>query len=91
MAALSGLAVYAVLFAGWTSNSKYAFLGGCRSSAGMISYELPRTMIVLTLASLVRDPGMHSLPLGSLTIQPEPGIRAIAIGPSGYTGGPSMG
>jgi hypothetical protein len=48
-----GLAVYAVLFAGWTSNSKYAFLGGCRSAAGMISYELPMTMIVMTLASLL--------------------------------------
>jgi NADH:ubiquinone oxidoreductase subunit H len=31
VAALSGLAVYAVLFAGWTSNLNYGFLGGCRS------------------------------------------------------------
>jgi NADH-quinone oxidoreductase subunit H len=38
--AMAGLAVYAVLFAGWSSNSKYALLGGLRSAAQTVSYEV---------------------------------------------------
>lgn len=38
--AMAGLGVYAVLFAGWASNSKYALLGAMRSSAQTISYEV---------------------------------------------------
>lgn len=38
--AMAGLAVYAVMFAGWSSNSKYALLGGLRSAAQMITYEV---------------------------------------------------
>jgi NADH-quinone oxidoreductase subunit H len=38
--ALSSLGVYSITLAGWSSNNKYALLGGLRSSAQMISYEL---------------------------------------------------
>lgn len=38
--AMAGLAVYAVLFAGWSSNNKYSLLGGLRSAAQTISYEV---------------------------------------------------
>lgn len=38
--AMSSLSVYSIAFAGWSSNNKYALLGGMRSSAQMISYEV---------------------------------------------------
>jgi NADH-quinone oxidoreductase subunit H len=38
--AMSSLAVYTIVMAGWSSNSKYSLMGGLRSSAQMISYEL---------------------------------------------------
>lgn len=38
--AMAGLAVYAVLFAGWSSNNKYSLLGGLRSAAQTVSYEV---------------------------------------------------
>ena len=44
---LSGLGVYGILFAGWSANSKYAFLGSLRSSAAMISYELILSSAIL--------------------------------------------
>jgi NADH-quinone oxidoreductase subunit H len=43
---LSGMGVYGVALAGWASNNKYALLGGLRSSAQMISYELPMAMAI---------------------------------------------
>jgi NADH-quinone oxidoreductase subunit H len=41
---LAGMGVYGVALAGWSSNNKYALLGGLRSSAQMISYELPMAL-----------------------------------------------
>jgi NADH-quinone oxidoreductase subunit H len=43
---ISGLGVYGVALAGWSSNNKYSLLGGLRSSAQMISYELPMAMSI---------------------------------------------
>jgi NADH-quinone oxidoreductase subunit H len=45
--AVSSLTVYAVLLSGWSSNSKFSFIGGLRSSAQLISYEIPMGMSVL--------------------------------------------
>ena len=45
--AITALGVYGVALAGWSSNSKYPLLGGLRSSAQMISYELALTLSVV--------------------------------------------
>jgi len=45
--AISSLGVYGIIFSGWSSNSKWAFLGSLRSTAQMISYEVSIGIIVL--------------------------------------------
>lgn len=50
--ALSSLGIYGVLFAGWSGNSKYAFLGSLRSSAAMISYELILSTAIIIVVLL---------------------------------------
>jgi NADH-quinone oxidoreductase subunit H len=45
--AITALSVYGIALAGWGSNSKYSLLGGLRSSAQMISYELSMTLSVV--------------------------------------------
>ncbi len=62
--AISSLAVYGVVMAGWSSNSKYSFLGGLRGSAQMISYEIGLAMSlvpVLMLAGNVELPVLVSM------------------------------
>jgi NADH-quinone oxidoreductase subunit H len=51
--AVSSLGVYGIIIAGWSSNSKYAFLGSLRSAAQMISYEVSIGLILLTVIMTV--------------------------------------
>jgi NADH-quinone oxidoreductase subunit H len=48
--AISSLGVYGVIMSGWSSNSKYAFLGSLRSAAQMVSYEISIGFIIITVA-----------------------------------------
>nr|YP_010710784.1 NADH dehydrogenase subunit 1 [Gonatophragmium mori]WCZ71148.1 NADH dehydrogenase subunit 1 [Gonatophragmium mori] len=51
--AVSSLATYGILLAGWSANSKYAFLGSLRSTAQLISYELILSSAILLVVLLV--------------------------------------
>lgn len=50
--AVPGMSVLGILFAGWASRNTYASIGGVRAAAQMVSYELPRTLSVLSLVLL---------------------------------------
>ena len=50
--ALSSLAVYGIVIGGWASNNKYAFLGGLRASAQMVSYEVALGLSLLVVIML---------------------------------------
>jgi NADH-ubiquinone oxidoreductase chain 1 len=53
--AVSGLATYGILLAGWSANSKYAFLGSLRSTAQLISYELVLSSVLLIIIMITNS------------------------------------
>ncbi len=58
--AVSSLGVYGIILAGWAANSKYPFLGGIRSTAQMISYELAMGLAILPVFMWVNAPGSEA-------------------------------
>jgi NADH-quinone oxidoreductase subunit H len=84
--AVSSLGVYGIVLAGWSSNSKYPFLGGIRSSSQMISYELSLALSVIPIFMIC---GTLNLP-DIVTYQIEHGwlispiwIKGISLFPPG--------
>jgi NADH-quinone oxidoreductase subunit H len=78
--AVSSIAVYGVLLGSWASNNKYAFLGGLRSAAQLISYEIPLGLgilgVVLASGSLRLDAIVQS--------QAEAGVWNVFTQPLGF-------
>jgi NADH-quinone oxidoreductase subunit H len=84
--AITALGVYGVALAGWSSNSKYSLLGGLRSSAQMVSYELSLTMSVVGVLLMAGSfnlkeiilaqsgTALHFLPRWNLLAAPLPQI-----------------
>ncbi|GAB4421862.1 MAG: NADH-quinone oxidoreductase subunit NuoH [Bacteroidia bacterium] len=83
---IASIAVYGVTLAGWSSNSKYALLGGLRASAQMISYELAMglsvvSVLLLTNAFYTGDGGF--LRPGAI-VEAQRGAWNIFLNPIGF-------
>jgi NADH-quinone oxidoreductase subunit H len=77
--AVGSLSVYGVILAGFASNNKYSFLGGLRSSAQLISYEIPMGMSILGMILLV-----GSLDLNSIVEWQSNHVWGILVQPIGF-------
>ena len=84
--AVGSIAVYGVVLGGWASNNKYGFLGGLRSSAQLISYELPLGLgiagVVLVAGSLRLDAIIAEQARTGVwnVFEPAAGIRGLLRG-----------
>ncbi len=84
--AIASIAVYGVTLSGWSSNSKYALLGGLRASAQMISYELAMglsvvSVILLTNATYEGDGDYLKL---SSIVEAQRGVWNLFLNPLGF-------
>ena len=61
LTAIASIAVYGIVLAGWASNNKYAMLGGLRSSAQMISYELSLGLMFVTAIILANSMNLYDI------------------------------
>ncbi len=77
--AVGSLAVYGVILAGWASNNKYSFIGALRSSAQLISYEVP---LGLSILGIVLCAG--SLDLNRIIIWQDQHVWGILASPLGF-------
>ena len=59
--AIGGLSIYGIILGGWASNSKYALLGGLRSSAQMISYEVAMGFAVIGVIMMAQSLNMKEI------------------------------
>ena len=66
--AISSLGVYGILIAGWASNSKYAFMGGLRSAAQMVSYEVSMGLVIVSVLLIVGSLNLNDIVLAQRSI-----------------------
>jgi NADH-quinone oxidoreductase subunit H len=76
--AVSSLGVIGILAGGWASNNKYSLMGGMRSAAQIVSYEVPAVLTVLSIAVLA-----GSLRLGDI-VRAQPPVGYILFQPLGF-------
>ncbi|HWB01016.1 MAG TPA: NADH-quinone oxidoreductase subunit NuoH [Pirellulales bacterium] len=78
--ALSSIAVYGVILGGWASNSKYSFLGGLRSSAQLIAYELPLGLGILGIVLMTGSLRLENI----IDAQAHTGWWNVSLQPLGF-------
>jgi NADH-quinone oxidoreductase subunit H len=61
LTSIASIAVYGIVLAGWASNNKYAMLGGLRSSAQMISYELSLGLMIVVAILLADSMNLYDI------------------------------
>jgi NADH-quinone oxidoreductase subunit H len=66
--AISSLGVYGIIIAGWSSNSRYAFLGALRSSAQMVSYEVSMGFVIITVLLCVGSLNLSAIVQAQKTV-----------------------
>ena len=66
--AISSLSVYGIVMAGWSSNSKYPFLGSLRSAAQMISYEVSIGFIIINICICTGSFNLSSIVLAQVNV-----------------------
>ena len=74
--AVASMGVYGIVLAGWASNSKYSLLGGLRSSAQMISYELAYGMSLATVVMMADSMSLRGdrRPAAGLLVRLHPAV-----------------
>jgi NADH-quinone oxidoreductase subunit H len=77
--AIGSLAVYGIILAGWASNNKYAFIGALRSSAQLISYEIPLGMSILGMVLIA-----GSLDLNQIIAWQDRRVWGVFVQPLGF-------
>jgi NADH-quinone oxidoreductase subunit H len=78
--AVGSLAVYGVILAGWASNNKYSFIGALRSSAQLISYEVPLGLSVLGMVLWTGSLDLNQI----ITWQSKYHVWGIIASPVGF-------
>ena len=77
--AILSLNVYGIVLGGWASGNKYSFLGGMRSSAQMISYELAMGMAIIGVVLLAGSLNMSEMVDAQNDVSPLPFCSRIGF------------